>query len=884
MKRFLLFFAFTLGIGLGFLFAHPGTVAAAGGSVDLKDQQDGVWIDGPVTVDGIQWNSNQALPTAYQMSVSWDADLASQPITGTCTGTISYNSWLQHNVGTPWGQGAGVRYPFSSPNGQVHQEVSFNINLYRAATTSAPGGWRVDFQISCRANGSINAPSVDVVSMVFTSQQSHPKIDTFTLNGRPGDVDTAIKMPNTGAYTGTLTLGWAVRQTSLCVPYIQESNPSELVLDSWGWGSPLVNGDPRTTTTSTFVIHVPANQLPYGTAAIVNYGFTCYNDQGRSTTRYVALHLSRQPVGQSAGCATQITDVYFVIDDSSSMDEPLSDFSSKRLANIQAMADFRASMRAKSLPVRYSTIDFSGGADFSKVKFQGVSQTSQYGVYQPADNAGGPSTNPNSGTCIGCAVNAVRSAFTEQYRAANKDTNPKLVVLLTDGLITIVWDGARFPQNGQGGYGIPQNAVQPNGPVSLLAAENQTKQFAVQLAHDYPSLTFFTVGLGLSGEVDAPFLKSIARITHPANDDYSLISTSYSGGPGVGLRWFYLTELPQATQQSTPVTISGSLFRDDNRDGVQDNGEVLIDGTNPARTVTVISTTDPTNRLDAPVSAGGQYTATMGCPDEYKISQSLPSGWDQTLPVGAPGYYQEYVNQNIVRDFGSTTQPNPPVPPVVNGTVYYDANGDGVMDNGETGIANQTVILEMANGTPTTTQAVTGPDGVYSMTFPNTLTWTDAFIVAQAPPPSGYIYGNPASGAFPPTVYPPGTTIRDFADVQQITSSSVGGTVFNDENSDGLRGGSEAGIAGVQLTLIDANGVAKGSAMTGQDGSYQINLTNQPAGVLYTLQVDLPNGFIYTIPSNGQYTNLLLDPGTSLTKDFGMHTVTTGGSYGQFCR
>lgn len=869
MKRLLATLFGSAGLALAFFLLAPGHAAAA--TADIKTIQDSTYLDGPVIVDGITFNNNGATP--YSMSFDWTAALASTPITGTCHGDVSFNSYTGHVLDTPWYY--GVDYPFSSGDGNVHQTANFNINLPAVNSGAYQGqGLRVGYRITCRSNLGVQAS--DVVYYIYTSLRSRPKIDNLTLNNKPGDVDASVKIPHSGEYNGALTLAWSVRQASFCAPYIAESTPDQGVLQGWGWQYPESNGDPTQQTSSTFSIRVPANALPYGTAAIVNYGFACFNTDGRSFTRYVVVHLSRLADNQDVGCGTQITDVSFVLDGSSSMNDLLQDGRTKKQASAQSILDFQNFIRQRSLPVRYSFVDFSGGAEFTQVKFPGITQTAPYGVYIPPDKAGGPSTNPDSGTCIACAISAIQSTYAQQYRTANKVTNPKIVVLLTDGKVSVVWDGVRWPQFfGDPGYGIPQNQVVPDGPHTLPNAENQVIQFAQNQVQSYPNVVYFTVGLGTPGQVDQPFLRQIARITHPANDDNSFVGQSY-----IALSNFYLNRLPQAIQQSDPVQISGTLFEDINRNSVWDQGEPVIDGTSPPRTVTVASTSNESNRVDIPVGVNGKYSTIRACPDEYKISQSLPAGWDQTLPVGDPGYYQEYVSSDIVRDFGSARK----IPPVVSGTVYIDLNGNSVQDAGEAGIQGQTIELEKADGTPTGTQVVTDANGAYTLTFSQSLVWTDPYILQQSPPPDGYVYSNPVTGAYPATVYPPGTTTRNFADAPIVVNSSVTGTVFDDTNADGIQGGNEVGVAGVQIALLDANNVIVAQAVTDTQGVYHIQISGRNVGELYTLKSGLPANYTFTVPADGQYTNLLLDPGMHLIKDFGMKgSGGSSGSYGPFC-
>jgi len=65
----------------------------------------------------------------------------------------------------------------------------------------------------------------------------------------------------------------------------------------------------------------------------------------------------------------------------------------------------------------------------------------------------------------------------------------------------------------------------------------------------------------------------------------------------------------------------------------------------------------------------------------------------------------------------------------------------------------------------------------------------------------------------------------------------IGDTVWNDANGNGLQDEGEAGIAGVTVTLLDANGLPNGTAVSDENGQYFFGVT---AGD-YSVQVDSGN-------------------------------------------
>jgi hypothetical protein len=73
--------------------------------------------------------------------------------------------------------------------------------------------------------------------------------------------------------------------------------------------------------------------------------------------------------------------------------------------------------------------------------------------------------------------------------------------------------------------------------------------------------------------------------------------------------------------------------------------------------------------------------------------------------------------------------------------VWYDANNDGIQDNGETGVSGVTVTLLDANGNPTGLTATTGANGQYSFTNLNI-----GVYQVQFTPPVDYTFTETGQG------------------------------------------------------------------------------------------------------------------------------------------
>lgn len=99
----------------------------------------------------------------------------------------------------------------------------------------------------------------------------------------------------------------------------------------------------------------------------------------------------------------------------------------------------------------------------------------------------------------------------------------------------------------------------------------------------------------------------------------------------------------------------------------------------------------------------------------------------------------------------------------------------------------------------------------------------------------------------------------------------IGDTIWNDANGNGIQDEGEAGLAGVTVTLLDANGIPNGTAVTDENGQYSFGVT---AGD-YSVQVDSGNfapggalaGFAST--TGGELLTHTVTNDNVLTYDFG---------------
>ncbi|MEP7021347.1 MAG: MBG domain-containing protein, partial [Pseudonocardiales bacterium] len=166
--------------------------------------------------------------------------------------------------------------------------------------------------------------------------------------------------------------------------------------------------------------------------------------------------------------------------------------------------------------------------------------------------------------------------------------------------------------------------------------------------------------------------------------------------------------------QQVNASISGTVYSDANGDGTLDAGETGNAGVTVTRT--------GTGTTSATTNANGTYTFSGLAAGTYSLDYTVPANYTNTgtkplagvvVAAGAAVSGKNFFAQN---SGGS-----------IAGTVYNDANGNGSLDAGETGIAGVTVSR---TGSVTTT---TNASGAYSFTGLTAATYSIDYTV-----PTGY--------------------------------------------------------------------------------------------------------------------------------------------------
>ncbi len=284
-------------------------------------------------------------------------------------------------------------------------------------------------------------------------------------------------------------------------------------------------------------------------------------------------------------------------------------------------------------------------------------------------------------------------------------------------------------------------------------------------------------------------------------------------------------------------TLTGFVYQDLNNNGVKDAGEPGISGATVTLTGTnflgtAVSSTAITN-------ASGQYSFTNLLPSDvngYTVTVTQPAAYLQgkeTPPsnsnfsgtVGAGSNFGSDSTNNLYSGIvvghesdltGSNYNFGELPPATVSGSVYIDANDDGVRQGSETGISGVQVELQGTDDLGDTITQFTSTNGTGNFSFAGLR--PGSYSVSEPTPPAGYLngldnQGNNAAGviagsATGPRQIPGSGTItlgvgatsanNMFGELQP---ASLAGFVYVDANNDGVKQAGEAGIANVTVTL-----------------------------------------------------------------------------------
>ena len=306
----------------------------------------------------------------------------------------------------------------------------------------------------------------------------------------------------------------------------------------------------------------------------------------------------------------------------------------------------------------------------------------------------------------------------------------------------------------------------------------------------------------------------------------------------------------------TPASIGDRVWVDGDGDGVQDAGEPGIPGVEVILTeftlgLITTDTTDGNGNYDFGNLPPGLYAVTINpgtLPPAVVATFDRDGGLDgATLVPLASGQNPTDV------DFGYRGTAS------IGDRLWYDTDGDGTQDIGETGISGVTVQLRDSGGTIIATD-VTDGGGIYG--FANLMGGTYDVTIDTSTLPAGYgatydLDGSNDSAAAVPLN--PGQNRTD-VDFGYRGIASIGDRLWFDTDGDGTQDAGEASLSGVTVELRDAFGsivttdVTDGGGIYGfgnlDAGTYNVTVDTStlPAGVTETYDLDGGNDSLANVP------------------------------------
>ncbi|RYJ00151.1 MAG: hypothetical protein EON47_14650, partial [Acetobacteraceae bacterium] len=287
------------------------------------------------------------------------------------------------------------------------------------------------------------------------------------------------------------------------------------------------------------------------------------------------------------------------------------------------------------------------------------------------------------------------------------------------------------------------------------------------------------------------------------------------------------------------VSLGDVAFVDANANGQQDSGEAGLAG------VTV-------QLLDAGGNPVAGAVVTTGANGAYAFTDLLPSSYGVKFVAPAAGGYiltardqgsddardsdaDPATGKTVVKAYVSGAVDNSVdagfyVPAKLGDLAFVDANGNGVQDGGEAGLAGVVVTLYRFGTTTVVGTATTDANGAYGFTG---LKPGDYYETFQAP--AGYRLTKSGAGTAATDSDPGGVgttsgtgpkitlvsgdndTTHDAGFYAPIT---IGDRVFYDLNGDGRQGSGEPGIDGVGVTLLNGSGATLATTTTAGGGAY----------------------------------------------------------------
>ncbi len=348
---------------------------------------------------------------------------------------------------------------------------------------------------------------------------------------------------------------------------------------------------------------------------------------------------------------------------------------------------------------------------------------------------------------------------------------------------------------------------------------------------------------------------------------------------------------------SPELQITGTVFADANDDGIQETGDTGLAGVTVTLTGTdaygnSVSYSTTTNSSGVYTFAGMPFSNSSG----YTVTPSVPTGYTAGIATagkvngssdGSASSSPESVGSISMLNNSQTNGVNynfGMVKPVgsISGEVYNDVNGDGKLENGDTGLAGVTVTLYNSNGVVAST--TTNSSGMYSFSnlAPGTYKVVETILNNYLGTGSdvGTVGGTGDGTSVSATTIgsialSSGQSGINYNFGEDQANCNISGKVFCDNQNN--CNSNQAGLGGVTVTCYNSSGTAVCSTTSNSSGGY--SFTNLAPGTYCVVQTVL-GGYNATgcdigsaggnSPSNCKIAGIVASGGGSCTGyDFG---------------
>ncbi|HEX8915759.1 MAG TPA: SdrD B-like domain-containing protein, partial [Humisphaera sp.] len=293
------------------------------------------------------------------------------------------------------------------------------------------------------------------------------------------------------------------------------------------------------------------------------------------------------------------------------------------------------------------------------------------------------------------------------------------------------------------------------------------------------------------------------------------------------------------------ASAAGDVYLDANGNGAEDPGETYLAGFRVYADLNQNGSADAGEPATLSDNLGKFQLAGLAA-GTVRLAQEAQPGYTVTEPAG--GFVDVTLADGQVADVDFGNHPDNPSG-IIRGSIFNDANGDGVQNLGEPYQAGWTAYVDAnLNGQPDAGEPTATTDGTGYFAFQGLSPGT--YRVREVVQ-GGWAQTRPSAGYYDVPLAAGQTVVDRIFGNRQLPppGAKVVGQVFNDSNADGLKQSAEVGVPGVTVFLdANANGLpdaGEATAVTNAGGSY--SFTGLAGGTYQVIQV-VPAGYRATTP------------------------------------